>query len=124
MNPEIENERRKLKKKNKKSIEERCSTKNIKIYDFTKFRTICAFDNAIKNDIITMYMTNNEQNQLAKSVREFKSKKRALNPNMKKEKRDMINRAVTFLKGEETMLKAFGSGIFSLHTDNSSEQSE
>ena len=44
-----------------------------------------AFGHAIKSDIITMYMTNDEQNQITKSVREFKSKTRSTNSKIEKE---------------------------------------
>ena len=43
---------------------------------------------------------------------------------MKKEKGHVINKAMPLLRGKEMVFKAFGSGIFSLHTDNYSEQSE
>ena len=32
------------------------------MYDFTKFKTIQSFGDVIKNGIITMHMTNDEQN--------------------------------------------------------------
>ena len=46
-----------------------------------------AFGNAIKSGIITMYMTNDEQNQITKSVREFKSKTRSTNSKIEKEQK-------------------------------------
>ena len=46
-----------------------------------------AFGNAIKSDIITMYMTNDEQNQITKSVKEFKSKTRSTNSKIEKEQK-------------------------------------
>ena len=35
-------------------------TKDTKTYDFTKFKTISSFGDAIKNNIITMVMANDE----------------------------------------------------------------
>ena len=67
-------------------------------YDITKFKTICAFGNTIKNAIITMYMESDEQNLLAKSIRKLKSKTISSNPNMKMETERIINSVTVFLK--------------------------
>ena len=53
------------------------------IYKFEITRTS---GNAIKNGIITMYMAKNGQDQLAKLIREVKSKTRSLKINIKKKK--------------------------------------
>ena len=59
-----------------------------KTYDFRKFKTICVFGNEIRNNIINMYMANDEQNHLAKYIKEFKTKtKLKNNSNLKKSKR-------------------------------------
>ena len=47
-----------------------------KTYDFRKFKTIRAFGNVIRNNSINVYTANNEQNHLAKYIKEFKSKTR------------------------------------------------
>ena len=52
-------------------------------YWFTKYKTICAFSNAIKNGIISMHVENEEQNQLLKPIAEFKSKTRPSDPKTK-----------------------------------------
>ena len=84
-----------------------------KTNDFRKFKTICVFGNEIKNNIINMYTANNEQNNFAKCIREFKTK---TNPqssfNFKKVKEDVIYSAVVLLKEREMVFKAFESGIF------------
>ena len=36
-------------------------------HNFTRFKTIQSFGDTIQNDMMTMYMTNNEQIQFAKS---------------------------------------------------------
>ena len=58
-------------------------------YDFTKFKAILAFGNAIENGIITKYMVNHEQKKLVKLIKTIKSKTRPWNheKNMKKRKR-------------------------------------
>ena len=48
----------------------------------------CVFSNEIRNNIINMYMANDEQNHLAKYIKEFKTKtKPKNNSNLKKSKR-------------------------------------
>ena len=42
-------------------------------YDFTKFKAIRTFQDAIKNGVVTMDMENNEPNQLTNKTREFTS---------------------------------------------------
>ena len=45
----------------------------------------CVFGNEIRNNIINMYMANDEQNHLAKYIKEFKTKtKPKNNSNLKK----------------------------------------
>ena len=57
------------------------------MYDFTKFKTIQSFGDAIKNGIITMHMTNDEQNWIANSIREFFSNAKPKKIRYKKRKR-------------------------------------
>ena len=82
-----------------------------KTYDFRKFKTIHAFGNEIRNNIISMSMAN-EQNQLSKHIREFKSKTRPQNSESKKVKEDVLKSEKALLKGREMLFKAFESGIF------------
>ena len=94
-----------------------------KTYDFRKFKAIRVFGNGIKNNIINMYMANDEQNNLAKYIKEFKTKtKPQNNSNLKKVKVGVINSAMALLKGREIVFKAFESGIFSKLKET--EQSE
>ena len=81
-------------------------------YDFRKFKTIRVFGNEIRNIIIDMSMANDKQNQLAKHIKEFKSKTKPRNPESKKVKEDVVNSAMALLKGREMVFKAFESGIF------------
>ena len=55
-----------------------------KTYDFGKFKTIRVFGNESGNNIINMSMANDEQEQLSKHIREFKSKTRLQNSESKK----------------------------------------
>ena len=56
-----------------------------KTYDFRKFKTVSVFGNEIRNNIINMDMAKDEQNHLAKYIKEFKTKtKPQNNSNLKK----------------------------------------
>ena len=83
-----------------------------KTYDFRKFKTIGVFCNEIRNNIINMTMANDEQEQLSKHIREFKSKAKPHDSESKKIKEDVVNSAMALLKGREMVFKAFESGIF------------
>ena len=61
-----------------------------------------------------MYVANDEQNKLAKYIKEFKTKtKPQNNSNLEKVKEDVLNIAMAFLKGRKMVFKVFKSGIFS-----------
>ena len=70
-------------------------------------------------------MANDEQNYLAKYIKEFKTKtKPQNNSNFKKVKEDVINIAITLLKGREMVFKSLESGIFlKLKESEQSQQS-
>ena len=68
--------------------------------DFRKFNTIQVLGDAIRNDIITMIMEIDEENQLAKKTREFISKTKTSNPNMKREKEHIKENAMASLQEE------------------------
>ena len=59
-----------------------------------------------------MSMANDEQNQLPKDIREFKSKTRTQNHESRKVKEDALNSAKALLKGREMVFKAFENRIF------------
>ena len=69
-------------------------------YDFKKFETMCGFWDVIRNGIITMNIANEEQKQLPKLIRKFKSRPKPSKLNTKKEKEDKINSAMTLLTGK------------------------
>ena len=53
-------------------------------YDFRTFKTIHIFENEIRNNIIDMSMTNDEQDQLLRYINKLKSKAKPHNPESKK----------------------------------------
>ena len=81
-------------------------------YDFRKFKTIRAFGNDIRNNVINMSMANDEQDQLLRHINEFKSKTRPQNSEPKKVKEDVLNSERALLKGREMVFKASEGGIF------------
>ena len=78
-------------------------------YDFRKIKTIRVFGNGVRNNIIDMSMTNDEQDQL---LRYIKSKTKPHNLESKKLKEDVLNSAKALLKRREMVYKAFENGIF------------
>ena len=85
-----------------------------KIYYFTRDETIHAYWDYIKKGGITMDKPNNEQNNLAQKIREFKSNTKPKNPSIIKEKSDVKNNAMAHLKGKEMVYNNFQGKIFSL----------
>ena len=83
-----------------------------KTYDFRKFKTIHAFGNEIRNNVINMDAANEEQSHLAKLNRDFTKKKKPRHPEQKKLKVDVIDIALALLEGKEIVYKAIKSGIF------------
>ena len=77
-----------------------------KTYGFRKSKTMHVFGNEIINNIINIYMATDEQNHLAKYVKESKTKQQN-NSNLKKVKEDISNSAVALLKWGEMVCKAF-----------------
>ena len=53
-------------------------------YDFRKFKTIRAFGNEIRNNMINLSMSNDEQDQLLRRNNEFTSNTRPQNSESKK----------------------------------------
>ena len=81
-------------------------------YDFRKIRTIRAFGNEIRNNIIDMSMANDEQDQLLRYINKLKSKTKPHNLESKKLKEDVLDSARALPKGREMAYEAFESGIF------------
>ena len=48
-------------------------------HDFRKIKAICVLGNEIRNNIINMYKSNDEQNHLTKYVKEFVTKTKPQN---------------------------------------------
>ena len=113
LNPEIVNETKIIEEQEKKVNRNKMVYKATnKTYDFRKFKTIRAFGNEIKNNVINLDMANNEENELLKYIDEFNSRTRPRNHELKKLKNDVYGSSLALLQGREMLLKAFQSGIF------------
>ena len=85
LNPEIVDETEKIDEEERKAHRNKMVYEGSnKTYDFRKFKTRRVFGNEIRNNIINMSMTDDEQNQLSKHIREFESKTRPQNSESKK----------------------------------------
>ena len=83
-----------------------------KTYDFRNFKTIRAFGNEIKNNVINEDMVNNEQNELLKYIEEFSRSTKPRDPELKKLKKEVIDSAMALLQGRVMVFTAFKSRIF------------
>ena len=81
-------------------------------YDFRNFKTIRAFGNEIRNNIISFDTANLEQANLLSYINDFIGKTKPWNPEKRKLRSDVLNSMTSLVNGREMVLKAFQSGIF------------
>ena len=81
-------------------------------YDFRNFKTIRAFGNEIRNNIISLDTANLEQATLFSHINDFIRKTKPRDPEKRKLRSDVLDSATALVKGREMVLKAFQSGIF------------
>ena len=113
LNPEIINEIKKIKELEEKVDRNKMVYKGTNItYDFRKFKTIRAFGNEIRNNVIDMNTANEEQNDLLEYISKFRRGTKPNNPESKKLKEYILDSAKALLEGREMVFKAFESGIF------------
>ena len=113
LNPEIINEIKRI-----EEIEKNVD-RNIMVYkgtnetyDFRNFKTIHAFGNEIRNNIISLDTANLEQADLLSYINDFIRKTKPWNPEKTKLRSDVLDSVTSLVKGREVVLKAFQSGIF------------
>ena len=88
-----------------------------KTYDFRNFKTIRAFGNEIRNNIISLDTANIEQANLLSYINDYiKTKPR--DPEKKKLRADVLNSVTSFVQGREMVLTAFKSGIFQVSKES------
>ena len=113
LNPEIINEIKKIQEIEKNADRNRMVYKGTnETYDFRKFKTIGAFGNEIRNNIISLDTANLEQANLISYINDFIGKTKPRNPEKRKLRSDVINSVTSLVNGREMVLKTFQSGIF------------
>ena len=90
LNSEIIDEIERIEEEEEEEEEERKADRSRMVYkgsnesyNFRKFKTIRAFDNGIRNNIINMSTANNEQDQLLSCINELESKTKPHNSESK-----------------------------------------
>ena len=88
-----------------------------KTYDFRNFKTIRAFDNEIRNNVIGLNTANMEQANLLNYISDF-MKKKPRDPEKRKLRSDVLNSVTSLVNGREMVLKAFQSGMFQVSKES------
>ena len=81
-------------------------------YDFRGFKTIRAYGNDIRNNVIRLKVANLEQANLLAHVQNFVKNTKPQDREKKKMKSDVLDSVRALVKGRELMYNAFRSGIF------------
>ena len=113
LNPEIINEIKRIEEIEKIVDRNRMVYKGTnETYDFINFKTIRAFGNEIRNNVISLDTANIEQANLLSYINDFIRKTKPQNPEKRKLRSDVLDSVTSLVKGREVVLKAFQSGIF------------
>ena len=83
-----------------------------KTYDFRKFKTIHAFSSEINNNVISMNTANAEQINLTMHMKDFASKTKPRDRELKELKKEVLDSVLSLLEGRDMIYMAFQSGIF------------
>ena len=119
LNPEIINEIKRIEEIEKKLDRNKMVYKGTnKTYDFRKFKTIRAFGNEIRNNVISLDTANIEQTNLLSYIFDFTKKTKPRNPAQKKLRADVIDSVTSLIEGREMVLTAFKSGIFQVSKES------
>ena len=118
LDPEIINEIKRIEEIEKNVDRNKMVYKRTnKSYDFRNFKTIRAFGNEIRNNIISLDRANLEQANLLSYINDFiKTKPR--DPKKRKLRADVLNSVTSLVQGIESVLTAFKSGIFCKHEES------
>ena len=118
LNAEIINEIKRIEEIEKKVDRNRMVYKGTnKTYDFRNYKTIRAFGNEIRNNIISLDTANIEQANLLSYINDFiKTKPR--DPEKRKLRSDVLNSVRSLVQGREMVLTAFKSGIFQVSKES------
>ena len=89
-----------------------------KTYDFRNFKTIRAFSNEIRNNIISLDTANIEQVNLLSYIYDFIKKTRPRDPEQRILRSDVLNSVTGIGNGREMVLTAFKSGILQVSKES------
>ena len=89
-----------------------------KTYDFRNFKTIRAFGNEIRNNVISLDTANIEQANLLSYVYDFTKKTKPRNLAQKKLRADIVDSVTSLVEGREMVINAFKSGIFQVSKES------
>ena len=118
LNPEIINEIKRIEEIEKKVDRNRMVYKGTnKTYDFRNFKTMRAFGNEIRNNIISLDTANIEQRNLLSYINDF-TKTKPRDPEKRKLRSDVLNSVRSLVQGREAALTAFKSGIFQVSKES------
>ena len=108
LNPEIINEIKRIEEIEKKVDRNRMAYKGTnETYDFGNFKTIRAFGNEIRNNLISLDTANLEQANLLSYINDFIRKTKPRNPEKRKLRSDVLYSVTELVNGREMVLKAF-----------------
>ena len=123
LNPEIINEIKRIEEIEKNVDRNKMVYKGTnKTYYFRNFKTIRAFGNEIRNNVIGLDTANIEQANLLSYIYDFTKKTRPRNPAKIKLKADVTDIITSLIQGREMVLKAFQSGIFQASKESQESQ--
>ena len=112
LNTEIINEIKRIEEIEKKIDRNKMVyTGTNKTYDFRNFKTIRAFGNEIRNNVIGLDTASIEQANLLSYISDF-MKTKPRDPEKGKLRSDVLNSVTGLLRGREAVLTAFESGIY------------
>ena len=118
LNPEIINEIKRIEEIEKKVDRDRMVYKGTnKTYDFRNFKTIRAFGNEIRNNIISLDTANIEHANLLSYISDF-MKTKPRDPEKRKVRADVLDSVTGLVQGREMVLNAFKSGIFQVSKES------
>ena len=123
LNPEVINEIKRI-----EEIEKNVDRNNMfykgsnKTYDFRNFKTIRAFGNEIRNNIITLDTANIEQATLLSYVYDFSKKTRPRNPAQRQLRSDIVDSVISLIQGRGMVISAFKSGIFQVSKESGEDE--
>ena len=118
LNPEIINEINKIEEIEKKVDRNKMVYKGTnKTYDFRNFKTIRAFGNEIRNNLISLDTAIMEQANLLSYINNF-MKTKPRDPEKRKLRADVLNSVTGLVNGRKMVLTAFKSGIFQVSNES------